>query len=82
MRMMGQHPLPDLYHLGIKVTMNTDDPSVSDTTLADEYYLAVSAMGVQMSELKTMVMIAAESAFLPANEKAALVERMRKELGV
>jgi len=82
MRMMGHHPLPDLYRLGIKVTINTDDPSVSDTTLADEYYLAVSAMGVQMSELKTMVIMAAESAFLPADEKTALVGRLRKELRV
>ena len=64
------------------MTINTDDPSVSDTTLADEYYLAVSAMGVQMSELRPMVIIAAEAAFLPADEKAALVERLRKELGV
>jgi adenosine deaminase len=39
-------------------------------------------MGVQMSELKTMVIMAAESAFLSADEKAALVGRLRKELGV
>jgi len=82
MRTMGHHPLPDLYRLGIKVTINTDDPSVSDTTLADEYFLAVSAMGVQMSELKTMVIMAAEAVFLPADEKIALVERLRRELEI
>jgi adenosine deaminase len=75
--MMGNHPLPDLYRLGLRVTINTDDPSVSDTTLTDEYRLAVLGMGLQISDLKKMIMMAVQAAFLPPDEKAALETRFR-----
>jgi len=78
--LMGHHPLPDLYRLGIKCTINTDDPSISDTTLTDEYRLVIAGMSMSLAELKTMVMNAAEAVFLPLGEKAALVARFRAEL--
>jgi adenosine deaminase len=80
MRLMGHHPLPDFYRLGIKVTLNTDDPSISDTTLSDEYYLAIAGMGLEMADLKTIIMTAVRATFLPPNEKAALEARFRAEL--
>ena len=79
---MGHHPLPDLYKLGLKLTVNTDDPSVSDTKLTDEYRLVVAGMGLSLDELKTLLMNAAQSVFLPAGEKAALIARFRTELGL
>jgi len=81
MHMMSHHPLPDLYRLGLKVTINTDDPSISDTTLTDEYYLVVTGMGLQISDLKKMVMMAVQAAFLPPDEKAALEVQFRAWLG-
>jgi adenosine deaminase len=80
MRLMRNHPLPDLYRLGIKVTINTDDPSISDTTLSDEYFLVIAGMGMSMTDLKTMIMTAVQVTFLPPNEKAALEARFRAEL--
>jgi len=80
MRLMKHHPLPDFYRLGIKVTLNTDDPSISDTTLSDEYYLAIAGMGLEMADLKRIIMTAVRATFLPPNEKAALEARFRAEL--
>lgn len=80
MRLMRNHPLPDLYRLGIKVTINTDDPSISDTTLSDEYFLVIAGMGMSITDLKTMIMTAVGVTFLPPNEKAALEARFRAEL--
>jgi len=77
---MSYHPLLDLYRLGIKVTLNTDDPSVSDTTLTDEYRLAIMSAGLHISDLKVMIMTAVQAAFLPPDEKAALEARFRSEL--
>jgi adenosine deaminase len=79
---MGHHPLPDMYKLGLNITINTDDPSISDTTLTDEYRLVVAGMGMSLEELKTMLMNAAQSVFLPPGEKAALIARFRAELGL
>jgi adenosine deaminase len=80
MLVMRNHPLPDLYRLGIKVTLNTDDPSISDTTLSDEYFLVMAGMGMQISEIKAMIMTAVTVTFLPPGEKAALEARFRAEL--
>ena len=79
-RLMRNHPLPDLYQLGIKVTINTDDPSISDTTLSDEYFLVIAGMGMSMTDLKKMIMTAVRVTFLPPNEKAALEARFHTEL--
>ncbi len=80
--MMSYHPLLDLYRLGLKITINTDDPSVSDTTLTDEYCLAMMGTGLQIADLKVMIMTAVQASFLPPREKAALDARFRAALGV
>ncbi len=73
----AQHPLRDLYHLGVQTTINTDDPSVSDTTLTDEYLVAVMGMGLALRDIQQMILNAARTAFLPPDEKQALVRRFQ-----
>lgn len=79
-RRFGQHPLMDLLALDLRVTINTDDPSVSDTTLTDEYVVAMLTMGMTFDQIKRAIVIAADSAFLPAEEREQLVDWFRKEL--
>lgn len=73
-----QHPLRELFHLGVPVTINTDDPSISDTTLTDEYLVTVETMGFSVSEIQQMILNSAQAAFLPPNDKRALVKRFRQ----
>ncbi len=70
----SQHPLPDMLALGLRATLNTDDPSISDTTLTDEYRVAVTAMGISLSRIRQMVFHAVDAAFLPEGERQALRE--------
>lgn len=74
------HPLPDLYRLGLKVTLNTDDPSISDTTLTDEYLFAMAGMGLQWRDLLRILENAVEAAFLSPGERQALAQRLRQEI--
>jgi adenosine deaminase len=62
--------------LGLRATLNTDDPSISDTTLTDEYLIAVTAMGLDLEQMRTLVFNAVDAALLPAEEKL----RLREEL--
>ena len=48
---VADHPLARLYRLGVPVTLSTDDPTVSDVRLDDEYERAVSAIGLTLPEL-------------------------------
>lgn len=79
-RRLGQHPLTDLMTLGLRVTINTDDPSISDTTLTDEYMVVMLTMGTTLEQIKRTIITAAEGAFLPLDEKKELVVWFRREL--
>lgn len=70
---LAEHPLAALFEAGLCVTINTDDPSLSGITLTDELALAHVAMGLPLDALKTITQNAAQSAFLPDDDRAALV---------
>jgi adenosine deaminase len=59
------------------VTVNTDDPSISDTTLTDEYLVAVMVMGLSVRDIQQMILNAARAAFLPPDEKQDLIKRFQ-----
>jgi adenosine deaminase len=71
---LAAHPLFAFYQLGIPVTINTDDPSIFNTTLTDEFLVATRGVGVPFRVLPEMILNAARAAFLPEAEKAKLVE--------
>lgn len=75
-----QHPLLIFHQHGIPVTINTDDPSVSNITLTDEYMVATRDIGITFDDLKLMIMNAANAVFLPDGERAALVSQFQREL--
>jgi adenosine deaminase len=45
------HPLPRLHRLGVPVTLSTDDATVSDITLTEEYLRAIERIGLTPREL-------------------------------
>jgi adenosine deaminase len=76
---LEDHPLPRMIEKGLKVTVNTDDPSVSRITLSNEFQIANEKLNVPMDVLKKSVILAAESSFLPESEKIELVESLKTE---
>ncbi|MGC9357931.1 MAG: adenosine deaminase family protein, partial [Anaerolineae bacterium] len=74
------HPLQDLFGLRLKVTINTDDPSVSDTTLTDEYLVAVEAIGLPQHWICQALLNAADAAFAPEEERIKLKEDFQQIL--
>jgi adenosine deaminase len=70
---LGLHPLFSFYQIGIPVTINTDDPSISNTTLTDEFQVAIHGAHVPFRVLPEMILNAARAAFLPEPEKERLV---------
>jgi adenosine deaminase len=48
---IADHPLARLDRLGVPVTLNTDDTTVSDITLSEEYGNAVETIGLTLPEL-------------------------------
>jgi adenosine deaminase len=69
---LAVHPLARMLALGLNVTLNTDDPSVSQITLTDEYRLACQDLGLSIETLRSRVLAAAQASFLPQPEKDRL----------
>lgn len=69
---LGAHPLRRLLHAGVRVTLSTDDLTVSDITLSDEYVRAVERIGLTVPELWALDLAAVEAAFCDEGTKAML----------
>ena len=74
------HPLTKMIEAVLYVTLNTDDPSISQITLSDEYRIAVESLQLSRAALAERVIAAAQAAFLPAQEKQALIARIQKSI--
>ncbi len=72
---MNHHPLVDMLDLGLLATINTDDPSISDCTLTDEYRIALNKLQIGYPALRQSILTAANSAFLPLDQRQALVKK-------
>ncbi|HEX2247671.1 MAG TPA: adenosine deaminase, partial [Arthrobacter sp.] len=68
------HPFNLLYQTGFKVTINADNRLMSGVTLTDEYELLVETFDYDLDDLLEITLNAAEAAFLPLEEREALVE--------
>lgn len=77
---LRHHPLLDLHYLGLPLTINTDDPAISNISLTDEYEVVVNGLGFSSSDLHRYVLQAARSAFLPVPDRDRLVTALRREL--
>jgi adenosine deaminase len=60
---LADHPLARLDRVGVSVTLNTDDATVSDLTLSEEYLKAVETIGLSLAELWAMDRRALDVAF-------------------
>ena len=60
---LAAHPLARLHRAGVPVTLSTDDTTVSDLTLSDEYVRAVETIGLTLPELWTIDRHALDVAF-------------------
>lgn len=74
------HPLVKMVEAGLAVTINTDDPSISQITLSDEYRIAVDSLHLTPAALNACILTSGEAAFLPPTEKQALLARLRERL--
>lgn len=76
---LSHNPLMGMINAGLIVTINTDDPSISQIDLSDEYELACEQLGLRMADLRKTIVAAARAAFLDPGEHDALVASLEKE---
>lgn len=73
-----QHPLENLYKKGIKVTINTDNMTVSNTNLINEYNQIINNTNLNEEDIINMNINSINSAFISKLEKAELIDIIKK----
>jgi adenosine deaminase len=73
-----EHPIGLLRDLRFRVTVNTDNRLMSGTSMAREMALLVEAFGYGWSELQWFTVNAMKSAFIPFDERLALINDVIK----
>lgn len=70
------HPIKKLYELNVPISINTDNRTVSNTTLCREYQLLHDNLGFMEEDFLKINKMAIEHAFLSENEKSKLLNKL------
>lgn len=68
----AEHPLPALLRAGVRITINTDDTTVSDVSLSDELLACHTTLGLSLPELWACTLHALDVAFVDEPTRARL----------
>jgi len=77
---LASHPLKLYFDLGVRITINTDNRLITDTTVSKELWLVHSELGIPFKEIKSMIVAGFKSSFRPFHEKQAILRRVVGEL--
>ena len=77
---LEEHPLSFYLDFGLRVTINTDNRLISDTTLTDEYYDVYKILGLTYPEIKLIIINGFKSAFISYHERVKLINKALADL--
>ena len=70
------HPFDLLYQLGFRVTVNTDNRLMSNTTLSRELALLSETFGYDLADLEVFQLNAAAAEFMPVEDREELADQI------
>jgi adenosine deaminase len=76
---LANHPIRQYFERGVAVTVNTDDPKMFGTSLAEEYRSLVEECGFSRPEICSLILAAIESSWLPPEGKQSLQQSFTKD---
>ena len=72
-----EHPIKKLYDLGLNISINTDDRTVSNITLKKEYSLLKQYFGFTNEDFKKINICAMNHSFADINTKKEIIELLK-----
>jgi adenosine deaminase len=70
---IARHPFAIYYRSNFRVTLNTDDRLMSDTTMTNEFAVACKAFSLGLDDLEKITINSMKSAFIPYNRRLPLI---------
>jgi adenosine deaminase len=77
---LTEHPFRFYMDLGLRVTLNTDNRLITDTTMTDEYFLADRHYDLTPREVLDLVMAGVKSAFIPYEYKREQIRNIKDQV--
>ncbi len=74
------HPIKLYANLGARVTINTDNRLVTDTTVTKELHILHTHLGFRLDDIKQVIINGFKSSFLPFHEKRRFLAQISDEL--
>src|SRR5580704_10406335 len=68
-RSLAEHPFKTFYQEKFRVTLNTDNRLMSDTTMTKEFEAAADTFGLTLADFETITVNSMKSAFLPYHQR-------------
>jgi len=75
------HPVRTYLNLGMRVSINTDDPRMFGNSMADEYEQLMLRFGFSRDEIRHILRSTASQTWLPEEEQKMLEESLTQALG-
>ena len=72
------HPFPMYFRRGFRVTLNTDDRLMSDTSMTKEFQIAAEVFGLNFADLEKLTINSMKSAFIHHDERNRLIYKVIK----
>ena len=73
---LEDHNLPELLEAGLKVTINSDDPTYFGGYIGDNYVQSQRVLGLTADDMTTIARNSLQATFLPPDEQAGLVAEL------
>jgi adenosine deaminase len=77
---IASHPLKLYLDLGVRVTVNTDNRLITDTTVSRELWLCHKEMGLHARDIARIILNGFKAAFMPFHIKQGYLRRISDEL--
>jgi len=76
---LAAHPVRRYFERGLTLSVNTDDPQMFGTRLTDEYRILAEVFGFTPAEIRSLVLQAVHSSWLPEGRKRAMAEEFERD---
>ena len=73
---LSSHPLKFYYENGLRVTLNTDNRLISNTSLAREFMLAHTNFGFDLDDFKKITIYSIKSAFMNYDNRLQMIKEI------
>jgi adenosine deaminase len=73
---LAKHPFKKFLDEKVRVTLNTDDPAISNITLTDEFRLAAKSFSLSPAQIRTLLSTAVEAVFAGASVRREVAARL------